>query len=143
MDTTGLTVRSDFLRLRLDYHVNRTVSFFGTLQFYRQSWNEIVGIPLDWQRVGLGMTVAPSHKPNPLTQRHKEREARARRVRRGEEELPLDRSRDGDSGSPPSVGAADAYGDARPMDGGEEDEARTTDPRAPEERPDADTRSRY
>jgi hypothetical protein len=83
-DLSQLDVRSQYARLRLDYHVSRTLAFFGTAELYRQSFNEFVGTKLDWQRFGVGFTVALSKKPNPLEQRHKDHAARERRARRGE-----------------------------------------------------------
>jgi hypothetical protein len=83
-DLSQFDVRSQYARLRVDYHVSRTLALFGTVELYRQSFNEFVGTELDWKRVGLGFTVAVSRKPNPLEQRRKDRAARERRARRGE-----------------------------------------------------------
>lgn len=103
-DLSNLDVRSKYARLRVDVHVSRTLSLFGTAELYRQSLNEFVGTPLDWSRFGLGFTVAVSRRPSPLEQRHKETAARERRARRGE-------AAEDDPGAPPThknEGDADA-----------------------------------
>jgi hypothetical protein len=79
----ALDVRSQFARLRLDYWVNRNFAFFGTAEFYRQSFNEFVGLPLNWQRYGVGLEVAATSRPNPLARRQKEESLRERRYRMG------------------------------------------------------------
>jgi hypothetical protein len=83
-EITLFDVDSHFARLRVDYHVSRTFAVFGTAELYRQSFNEFVGVPLEWQRFGAGVTVATSSRPNPLTARRKELARRERQERRGE-----------------------------------------------------------
>jgi hypothetical protein len=116
-DLTTLEVRSDLARLRLDYHVSRTFSLFGTVELYRQSFNEFVGVPLNWQRVGMGMEFAMTHKPNPLKERQKERSLRERRARRGEaEEEDLDTAPETGVSSEP-----DPFDTPEPTDEGDAD----------------------
>jgi hypothetical protein len=84
-DLTAVLVRSDVARLRLDWRLSRTVALFGTTEAYRQSFNEFVGVPMNWQRYGVGFEVAVSGKPNPLEERRRARVLRERKERRGEE----------------------------------------------------------
>jgi hypothetical protein len=91
-DLTALDVRSDFARFRLEYQPTRTLTLYGAAEMYRQSFNEFVGLPLDWQRYGVGLELATSSKPNPLEERRRRRDERERRVRRGE---PLEEDDDG------------------------------------------------
>jgi hypothetical protein len=83
-DLTLFDVKSHFARLRADYHVSRTFSLFGTAELYRQSYNEFVGVPLEWQRFGIGITVATSSRPNPLEARRRDLARQNRHERRGE-----------------------------------------------------------
>jgi hypothetical protein len=52
---------------------------------YRQSFNEFVGIPMNWQRFGVGLEITVSGKPNPLAERRRQQVERERKARRGEE----------------------------------------------------------
>jgi hypothetical protein len=83
-DLTLFDVKSRFARLRADYHLSRTLSLFGTAELYWQSYNEFVGVPLEWQRYGVGLTVATSSRPSPLEARRKETARHDRQARRGE-----------------------------------------------------------
>jgi hypothetical protein len=109
-DLTGLTVRSDFARLRLDWQLARALAVYGSGEMYRQSFNEFVGVPMNWQRYGVGFEITVSGKPNPLAERRRERIERERKARRGEEP-------DDEQGAParhqPPV-AASAPGDELP-----------------------------
>jgi hypothetical protein len=78
-----LDVHSKFARLRLDYWMNRSFAFFGTAEFYQQSFNEFVGVPLNWERYGVGVEISTTSRPNPLAQRQKEKSLQERRYRRG------------------------------------------------------------
>ena len=83
-ELTDLEVRSDFGRVKAEYRLGRAVSFFGIAEAYRQSFNELIGVPMAWQRYGVGLEIYASSKPNPLEERRRTREERERRLRRGE-----------------------------------------------------------
>lgn len=83
-ELTELDIRSDFARLKLEYHVSRKAAVFAQSEIYRQSFNEFVGSRLEWQRYGVGLQIAMTRKPNPLEERRRLREDRERRLRRGE-----------------------------------------------------------
>jgi hypothetical protein len=105
-DLTLFDVKSHFARLRVDYHVSRAFSLFGTAELYRQSYNEFVGVPLDWKRFGVGVTVAVSSRPNPLETRRRDLARRERRERRGEQ------IEDDGAGAPTGVSAEPKTGEA-------------------------------